>query len=245
MRPETAEFQIDFLPEDYKRRCQACRHMRPRCLVVVILAGAVVAVQWWLEYELARLRQVSAATQHVAKRKAELEAEGKRLREALATAEARAREFLRSSAWQRRSDIIAWLASIRPKDLWWEEIHIGTDRSRSPASSASDRPAMQSEGSVDYSQGEEPPPATQVRLIGLVRSLDQLVAYVKQIERHPATGGVQIVRLQADPSRPKCLEFEIVLKLSPHALAEPLDPLPSAVAQAKTNPGQAIAKGGL
>lgn len=242
MRPESPAFEIDFLPEDYKQRCQACRHARPRCVVVALATVAVIAVQFWLEHERARLRRAQSALMHVSQQRAELEAEAAQLRTALAEAEARARQVLRHSAWRRRSDILLWLATLRPKDLWWEEVSIRSEPDLPPtsASLSGSLPALREEEySAERSGETELPWKTHLRLVGFVTAPESLLAYVQEIRRHEETRGVEIVRLEATSGQAKCLQFEIRIELAPldeQQLRKPSQAPPPAIARAGSNP---------
>lgn len=240
MKSQTVAVQIDFLPEELRRRYQAHRQARGRCAVVLLLVTAMGLVQLGVEGEVARLRRIVDSMEHAAQAGRKLEQQLERLQTALQGVEVQARQLLARRNIVPRWAILIALAECRPEGLWWEEIHIREE----------DRFADSAPGGTTIagvartaSQGPGTPPSeaalhrqTVVHCVGRATELRLLSDYVRRLQALPAVRQVEILGLQSEKDGGHLLRFELRLRWQPACTPESAPtspPVPEAYVRAE------------
>jgi hypothetical protein len=217
------DFRIDFLPEEYRRRLQARREVRPRLTIFVLLLLGTGIVWWWVETELRRLQVAVEAHRQATRGIETLQEKASALRTELARLESQAKHFLVGRRWVPKTQIIDTLVRTRPKQVAWDELVIRDDEGNQSSSAGQEgekglRPSGKTAGSFGSSgQGRQKSPVLQertiVNLTGSTPSVDLLHEYLQSLGAIPFIRNVELVQSIIETGGGGALRFEIRLEV--------------------------------
>ncbi len=217
MAPERGTFSIDFLPPEYRQRLRARRELRPRALLFGATVLAMLGAHFWLGQELARLRRTCHALREATALQRKVQEKLEEAQHQLKFLEGRAAQWLTQENRRPVSQIIHALIIAKPPGVYWEEIHVRTEKTSSPGSApgaANSTPNSKATPGQGLADSESSRVKTVVTLVGWAATAEDLNQYLAGITRSALFRGVELVGTQMDSSPKSPLRFEIRLELS-------------------------------